>query len=139
MPGSAAARSDLKRGDIITAINGRDVQDGSHEEIVNLMLRSGDSLALTMVRSNTAVDNPAAEFTPPPLFVPRTNFSLTELPAIANECLDINIQTQLEKRFIGDIEQTLRMTAPGRGEPSISDPEWIPADDKLLIEASFAH
>lgn len=105
IPNQAAERAGLKRGDAIISINGRDVKDGSHEEIVNMTVRSGDSVNLTVARPS--MQNSAPKFNPPPLFVPRTEFVLTDLTGIANECLDVSIQIQLEKRLVADVRQAL--------------------------------
>lgn len=142
VPGSPAARADVRRGDIIVAINGRDVQDGTHEEIVQMMVRSGKILTLTLVRPAAPSDRkPLIEFAAPPVFVPRVNFTTNELPAMAAECFEVIIYTQLERRYISDLQQTLKMTPRDPiGAPSVPEEKWAPLDklQKEELAASAA-
>lgn len=55
VPDLAAWKAGLRRGDVIVSINGRDVEDGSHEEIVNMIVRSGNSVILTVSRRPESV------------------------------------------------------------------------------------
>ncbi|XP_040569344.1 uncharacterized protein Prosap isoform X2 [Lepeophtheirus salmonis] len=51
-PEGVADMAGIKKGDFLIAINGDDVTQASHETVVNLIRKSGDSVALTIVTIN---------------------------------------------------------------------------------------
>ena len=55
VPDSAAAHAGLQCGDIIISINGRDIEDGIHEEIVGMIIRSGNQVILSIFRPSLGI------------------------------------------------------------------------------------
>lgn len=131
LPEHAAARAGLQRGDIITSINGHDVDDRGHDHVVGMIIRSGDTVTLTVVRQE-ANPEAAPKFNPPPLYNPRLDFPLTDLCGIANECLDVSIQIQLERRLVADVQQALQTSG------YVPDEEARAAAERAAFESAPA-
>ena len=65
-PGGVADMAGVHKGDFLLAINSEDVTQASHEQVVNLIRKSGDLVALTMVTVTIDIQSKAVNTLPNP-------------------------------------------------------------------------
>lgn len=133
VPGGVAHAAGLRNGDILLAVNARDVADGSVSEIASLIVRSGSTVSVTCVRPkkegeegrgrypNKSISNRLHPPTPAPkdpmadapeFYAP--NLRQRDTDSMMRELMIVHEQTHSENRLIEHLRRLLGDLRQGR-------------------------